>query len=672
MSAIFGIVYLDGRPIDPADVARMDAALAVYGPDDAGVWREGSVALGHRMLWNTPESLHEKLPLRNAAGNVTLTADARIDNRDELLPVLGLPSDTTDSAVILAAYEKWGEDCVEHLLGDFAFAIWDESKRALFCARDHLGVKPFYYYHAPGKAFIFATAIEALLGLTEVPRQLDELMIGDFLAATLGSREDKSATFYTEILRLTPAHTLTIDERGRQMRRYWAFDPTREIHLGSNEEYAQAFLGIFTEALRCRMRTAYPLGSDLSGGLDSSSVTCLVRKILDANGGGVLHTFYSLPLDPENDERGFVKTVLDSGSYQHHEVERRSALAEFGERWWPGGLFFNNTLSDVNTYAAVKANNVRAVLNGWDGDTAVSHGMEYLVELANRQDWAEFAREAHGLSEHFGGTPRGWLREYGYPYLNELAQQHRLLDFARSVNEIPSHIPISRRKLIRHSGWKAWVPAPMRHAWRMVRPGKPVQPRWYPLNPTIQPAFARRVGLDDYLRTIERPAAKTERGYHYTNVNTGFTPMGYEEVARMAAEYTFEPRYPFQDIRLIEFCLALPPQQKLHQGWNRMVLRRAMEGILPKEIQWRGGKSHLSCDYTLRLFSEDRAQLDEALLSEPTGIEQYVDVSLVRDLYQEYLGMDAKGRDVHAIKGLVIWKAAMLAIWLNRTTSTDG
>ena len=144
MSGIAGIYYLDGRPVEQAVVQRMLDCIAHRGPDGSGVWLDGSVGIAHRMLWTTPESLHEKLPLVNKTGELAITADARIDNRDELFASLnfnGRPRETiADSELILAAYEKWGESCPERLLGDFAFAIWNGRKKKLFCARDPVGM----------------------------------------------------------------------------------------------------------------------------------------------------------------------------------------------------------------------------------------------------------------------------------------------------------------------------------------------------------------------------------------------------------------------------------------------------------------------------------------------------------------------------------------------------
>jgi len=166
MSAIVGLYRRNGQPADRADLERMAESLAHRGPDAAGLWNNGPVGLGHRMLWTTPESLHEQLPLVNKSEDVVITADARIDNRDELIAALGLSEwphgEISDSGLILCAYEQWGEGSPKRLLGDFAFAIWDGRSQTLFCTRDHFGVKPFYY-HQSAQVFVFASEIKALL-----------------------------------------------------------------------------------------------------------------------------------------------------------------------------------------------------------------------------------------------------------------------------------------------------------------------------------------------------------------------------------------------------------------------------------------------------------------------------------------------------------------------------
>src|SRR3989442_1004237 len=228
----------------------------------------------------------------------SLHADARIDNRAELCSVLSAPSTVTDAELILQAYARWGERCPEHLLGDFAFALWDARRGFLFCARDHFGVKPFYYHHRPGRLFAFASEIKGLLVLSDVPRRLNETRVADYLVPLL---EDKEITFYEGIVRLPPAHHMTVSRDGVRIEQYWALDPDREIRMKSDGEYAAAFREIFTEAVRCRLARPIPVGSMLSGGLDSSSIVFVAPKLLAEDGSRELHTFSAIfPHLPES------------------------------------------------------------------------------------------------------------------------------------------------------------------------------------------------------------------------------------------------------------------------------------------------------------------------------------------------------------------------------------
>ena len=204
MSGIAGIFLRDGRPVDNRSLARMLQAMNYRGPDGSSTWNEGALGLGHLMLCSTPESTEEKLPKNNETGRLVITADARIDNRDELLaglaitPRLGQAID--DSDLILLAHERWGEVAPEKLIGDFAYCIWDRFEKELFCCRDAFGVRPLYYYLSE-KIFAFASEIRPLLELDEVPGRLNEVMVADYL---IGMEDDQAITFYKGIFRLSP------------------------------------------------------------------------------------------------------------------------------------------------------------------------------------------------------------------------------------------------------------------------------------------------------------------------------------------------------------------------------------------------------------------------------------------------------------------------------------
>ena len=184
-------------------------AIAHRGPDGIRQWISGPIGLGNLKLQTTPESVQEKQPLSNADASLCLTLDGRIDNRLELRQALDSkgfqPREDSDAELVLRAYECWGEDCPSHLLGDFAFAIWDARKQQMFCARDHVGVRPFYYHHS-ASLFVFGSEIRAVLALAAVPQRLNESRVVDFLVEQL-DREDEECTFYQDVLRLPAGHS---------------------------------------------------------------------------------------------------------------------------------------------------------------------------------------------------------------------------------------------------------------------------------------------------------------------------------------------------------------------------------------------------------------------------------------------------------------------------------
>jgi asparagine synthase (glutamine-hydrolysing) len=208
MSGIVALYHRRGQPV-AAELEPMLAALAHRGPDGVHTWRDGAVGLGHLLLRTTPDAPGAIQPL--VAGELAITADARLDNRAELIQALRMDErpahELADAALLLAAYAKWGERCVDHLLGDFAFAVWDGRTRELFCVRDHLGVRPFYYHATPAR-FACASEIKALLSLPDVTRTVDDGRVAEFLA--LLESEGKDATCFQEIRRLPPGHWLRV------------------------------------------------------------------------------------------------------------------------------------------------------------------------------------------------------------------------------------------------------------------------------------------------------------------------------------------------------------------------------------------------------------------------------------------------------------------------------
>jgi len=604
----------------------MDAALAHRGPDGL-TWCGGAVGLGHRMLHTTPESLHETLPLRHPAGHLVLTADARIDNRDELIPALAIRrpfAEITDSDLILAAYEKWGERCPEKLLGDFAFVIWDTHLRHLFCARDHYGVKPFYYVHLPGQLFAFSSEIESLFHLPEVPRKINEIAIADHLMSLY---EDKAITPYQGVFRLPSAQNMVVRDAEIRLHTWWSLDPSRELSMPSDGAYAEAFRDLFTETVRCRLRSAFPVGSLLSGGLDSSSVVCTARHILARVGTGwPLQTFSAIFPDlPECDERPFMQHVLALGGLVSHTwpADRSSPLADWdrvlmssdGLACGPN-FFVRRGLCDL-----AQRQGVRILLTGDDGDTTISHGWATLPEMVRHGQWATLAREVGALSAHLD-RPR-W----------------RLL-WDRAIRPL--------------------APAPLRSIVWWMRASRPLESE----SPILCPDFVRRLGLVERVRALGaarfRPP-QTAREAHLHDLNSGLNQVDLEVCDIMSAAFSVESRHPFHDRRLMAFCLALPNRQKLRGGWTRAILRHGMEGLLPPEIQWRPGKANLGPNVCRSLLQFEGERLEAMLFGRFEVIAPYVDRAALRRKYDRYRTLRAPDAAFH------IWKATLLALWLGHS-----
>ena len=260
--------------------------LSYRGPDSRAIWFEGSVGLGHTLLCTTRESRSEFQPA-DLDGRYWITADARLDGRAELIAELAgsgrkVRPTASDSELILHAYAAWGAGCVEHLRGDFSFAVWDAPNNQLFCARDHFGIKPFYYAQS-SKVLVLSNTLNCIRLHSEVSGELDEAAIGDFLL--FGLNYDNTTTSFRDVRRLPPAHTLTVSQRGLQIRRYWTPPTEGRVRYARPEDYVENFKSILEAAVADRLRSDR-VGILLSGGLDSSSVAAVAKEITRKGAAG--------------------------------------------------------------------------------------------------------------------------------------------------------------------------------------------------------------------------------------------------------------------------------------------------------------------------------------------------------------------------------------------------
>ena len=264
-----GIYDRSGAPVDRALLQALAHFLSYRGPDARDTWSNGAIGLGHTLLRTGRESLNERQPA-NLDGQLWITADARIDCREELEKKLvqegygAAGRAATDSDLILRAYQAWGAECVQHLRGDFAFAIWDARKKLLFCARDRFGAEPFYY-SALGELFLFSNTLECLRQHPEVSEELNDAAIGDFLL--FGLNCDAATTSFRDIRRLPAAHAMTISSEGLRMQRYWSAPTERRIRYNRAEDYVEHFQILLQAAVADRTRVDRA-GILLSGGLD--------------------------------------------------------------------------------------------------------------------------------------------------------------------------------------------------------------------------------------------------------------------------------------------------------------------------------------------------------------------------------------------------------------------
>ena len=371
MSGIYGMVRLDGAPVTSEMLGPQASVMAGWGPDGHGQWCGEQTGLGFLSLHTTQESFHERMPASlRTAPHLFITADARIDNRDELFHALSVPApgraQTPDSSLILLAYERWGADCVKRLLGDFAFAIWDVRERLLFCARDPLGCRPLYY-HAGVRSFLFASDIKAVLAGVESPRLNEPLLAAHLQMRPYYAR--KTLTFYQNILKLPAGHTLLLTPGALRLNRYWA----PENVPGRSGRVEEELRDLFRQAVECRVRSAFPVAAHLSGGIDSSAVTLQAARLLRMEGRQLATFSWSPPSRHGTNEYARIDAVCRQESLRCEYLPVTAAsLLRVMERDFttePVELLAR----EENVQRRAEALGIRVILSGWGGDEGVTH-----------------------------------------------------------------------------------------------------------------------------------------------------------------------------------------------------------------------------------------------------------------------------------------------------------
>jgi asparagine synthase (glutamine-hydrolysing) len=578
MSAVAALWSQDGG-LDAIDVAgRMGAALATHGPDAVGAQGDRAVALAWRGRHVVPEDPVDAQPLRGAGGALVI-ADARIDNRDELRRRLGLPCGAEplpDSAYVLAAFETWGERCVDHLVGDFAFVVWDPGRRRLFAARDAMGVRPLHFHL--GRGFVAVASMPA--GLFAVPGVERRWNHDSLLDIVLLLAQPGTATLYAGIDRVPAGHTLTVDDQGHRLERYWRPDGADPLCLEDDRAYEEAFTASFEEAVRCRLRTIDgPIVSQLSSGFDSSSVTAMAAQVLAREG----RTLVAMSAAPRRGWNGPVPRGRHADEHRiaaitaamHPNVEHRVLhdgrellgdldafthaaeipLLNLCNQSWLGAIF-----------AESRALGARVMLGARGGNMSISYrGEHHLAGLARRGRWIELARELGHLRRRPGGSLKRGLRWALGPNLPDLAFRlgrrgtSGYAGRARTSAFHPVTVTAARiAERARATGWST-----THRPWRDSR-------------------AMRVAGI-----------GRMEEAY--------FT-------AGITAVWGVQPLDPTQDRRLVELCLAIPDAQYFRDGTDRRLLRKMMARSLAPEVLDASTKGYQAADW-YEMLDRDRAAL---------------------------------------------------------------
>lgn len=649
MSALSGVIHFDGSPVEETTMDRMLDRMAHRAPDGRSVHTDGPVGFGFGKLHTLTEDAFDAQPLLSPSG-VLLAADIRLDNREDLYQRIGdrflddLEA-TPDSRIVLAAYERWGEAFLDEILGDFALALWDPDRQRLLLARDHMGVKQLYVTVQPGRFVAFASEIKALLTLPDVSDAADGLQVASFFELELMSSR---RTIYREVDRVEAGTLLFVTRDGTEARRYWSPVPQSAPVPSTDAACAERFAEIFSEAVRCRTRTDQPIGSELSGGLDSSYVTCVAREFT----GDPLPTV-SLIYDmfPGCDERPYIEAVTEQGGLTSHYASAESEsllplLAEIYGVLDDGRASGNHHLNWLTLREASKQG-LRVMLTGQDGDSTVYHGWEHFRTLVEEGRWDDFEHLATRMIERIRPEQSGYntqesfrssrdvVNAYVSAPLKRWAVNGNYVRFLKTLLALRRRFGISPIDVTSRLWRDLLLPRPIARR-RRDRVREAMRRR--PPSPMLSADLLRENKVRERLREARIKEEAMEEVYDVRAIQqdglaSPFIEFSLEKIATYAGAFGIEPRHPFMDKRLIEYCLALPPEQSFSDGWSRVVMRRAMKGVVPEPVRTRVGKASLAAPYRHLLLERTPERL-AAVVEGADIAEGVLDVKRVRDAYQ--------------------------------------
>ncbi len=608
------------RAADAAcELARMTNAAPYRSPDGID-YLDGAIAMrggsqaekGHRDRRSGASSIRRE-PL-------VVVADARLDNRHDLAQTLGIgsPEHWSDAALILAAYDKWQTDCPRHLVGAFTFAIWNGREQTLFCARDPLGIRPFYFYLARD-LFVFGEEAKVVLAHSAVPCELNETAAAAYLGLSFNDTMDPNRTFFRSVERLPGGCSLEITPDGVQRRRYWQPETAPEIRFRSDDEYVEAFIEVLREAVQCRVRDAESVGVLLSGGLDSSSVVALSART-------DLKTVYAVPAVAECDEREYVEAVVARYATEHHELPMPGAFSRLLPLLVDADAPIRGPNYVLHHDSVQKAceTSVPVLLDGNDGDNAVGYGLGLLYELAWRGKWGRFAAEVQERCRHTDESERGYAHMFGLSVLAEQLRRGNVLPVLAGLVQLRQRLGLRSKWLIRETLHHSSI-------------------RNVTVNPALSADFVQRNRINEHVVTKFTPY-HTARDQHIAFLTNGYMYAMFNEIEQLPAQMGVDLRHPFADVRLVEFCLGLPSDQGYQAGWDRWLMRRAGQAFLPPSVAWRKKKTSFAAHIYHMTKTDDRNFIEQVVADSAYRNTPFIDFEALRMLYKRLL-TDAQDAD---------------------------
>lgn len=525
MSGIFGIYNCDGAKVEEKLLRELTESLTYRGTDSHNIWLNNHIGFGHTFLKNTFESEYESQPF-TLDHLIYIVADLRIDDRPNLINQLELNNhenltQLTDVELVLRSYLKWNEDCINYLLGDFSFAIWDNRKKSLFCARDNFGIKPFFYAKI-NNTFLFASDIQTILKYPNISHKFNELAIADFLI--FGGNQEENATAYENIYRLPAAHKLIITSENIKLKRYWQLplnQPT--INYKNPVDYIENYRELLTTAIKDRLRFNQ-VNMLMSGGIDSTGIAAIASQFSKVK--AFTETVKKMFPDEEKYYAEIVAKHLkiDIDFFNHDDYR----LYEKWEEFFPN---FNEPCNAtfplaVNDFTKLCLSHSPIFLSGLGGDEVLYAHRLYYVELLKKGQIVEFCRK----------TWQHWQR---YGTLQGLAIRSGLKQMLGLNIDL-----------------------------------KPEYPTW------IKPDLTKRLYLKERFNHYTKPQPLLHKTHPeaYQGLNSSRWSLALES---NSYPFGLEVRYPFFDLRLINYVLAIPP---IPWCFNKHIQRASFNKILPDII----------------------------------------------------------------------------------------